>query len=256
MKQHWTYSNFNCVSSSFHSFSFCSKIHPLQAFLPMQHFTYMSNMPLSLRERETKDDTLSEYTFPILPLISLSSVHALLHFETVKLELQARQEIFSVHVWLSIHASNSTVPDSCPLSFFCYCYGNSLLSCCFMSTEARWPVTIRDGDRVGRERQSEGLTAETVWKRPERPWTAARTMEALRRCPFTIAQRLVHCAIAVSAAVLDRVTKTMSVAPLLTNNLDNSKQKTSNLLHLHTHDLFWANLRVQLHLPPLRSLDL
>ena len=27
-------------------------------------------------------------------------------------------------------------------------------------------------------------------------------------------------------------------------------------LHLPTHDLFWANLRVQLHLPPLRSLDL
>ena len=27
-------------------------------------------------------------------------------------------------------------------------------------------------------------------------------------------------------------------------------------LHLPTHDLFWTNLRVQLHLPPLRSLDL
>ena len=26
--------------------------------------------------------------------------------------------------------------------------------------------------------------------------------------------------------------------------------------HLPTHDLFWANLKVQLHLPPLRSLDL
>ena len=55
-------------------------------------------------------------------------------------------------------------------------------------------------------------------------------MEVLRRCPLAIAQRLVHCAIALSTAVLDRVTKTMSVAPLLTNNLDNSKQKTSNLL--------------------------
>ena len=31
-------------------------------------------------------------------------------------------------------------------------------------------------------------------------------------------------------AVLARVTKTMSVALLLTNNLDNSKQKMSNLL--------------------------
>ena len=67
-----------------------------------------------------------------------------------------------------------------------------------------------------------GSTAETARKRPERPWTAARTMEVLRRCPLAIAQRLVHCAIG----------------------------------HLPTHDLFWAKLRVQLHLPPLRSLDL
>ena len=105
---------------------------------------------------------------------------------------------------------------------------STLLSCCFTSTEARWP--IRDVDRVGRGRQSEGSTAETVRKRPERPWTAARIMEVLRRCPLAIAQRPVHSAVAVSTAVLDRVTKTMSVATLLTNNLDNSKQKTSNLL--------------------------
>ena len=103
------------------------------------------------------------------------------------------------------------------------------LSCCFTSTEARW--LIRDGDRVGRGRESEGSTAETARKIPERPWTAARTMEVLRRCPLAITQRLVHCAaIVVSTAVLDRVTKTMFVAPLLTNNLDNSKRKTSNLL--------------------------
>ena len=43
----------------------------------------------------------------------------------------------------------------------------------------------------------------TARKRPERPWTADRTMEVLRRCPLAIAQRLVHCAIAVSTAVLD-----------------------------------------------------
>ena len=47
-----------------------------------------------------------------------------------------------------------------------------------------------------------GSTAETARKRPDRPWTAARTMEVLRRCPLASAQRLVHCAIAVSAAVL------------------------------------------------------
>ena len=78
----------------------------------------------------------------------------------------------------------------------CFC----LLSCCLTSTEARW--LIRDGDRVGRGRESEGSTAETARKRPERPWPAARTMEVLRRCPLAIAQRLVHCAIAVSTAVL------------------------------------------------------
>ena len=76
-------------------------------------------------------------------------------------------------------------------SFFLYC--------CFTSTEAKWPV--RDGDSVGRGRQSEGSTAETARKRPESPWTAARTTEVLRRCPVAIAQRLVHCAIAVSTAV-------------------------------------------------------
>ena len=65
--------------------------------------------------------------------------------------------------------------------------GRVLLSCCLTSTEARWP--IRDGDRVGRGRESEGSTAETARKRPERPWTAARTMEVLRRCPLAIAQR-------------------------------------------------------------------
>ena len=114
------------------------------------------------------------------------------------------------------------------LSFF--------LSCCFTPTEARWP--IRDGDRGGRRQQSEGSTAETARKRPERPWTAARTMEVLRRCPLAIAQRLVRC----TTAVLDRVTKTMSVALLLTNNLDNSKQKTSILLSPAPPPYSWSLL--------------
>ena len=63
-------------------------------------------------------------------------------------------------------------------------------------------MLIRDGDRERRGRKSEGSTSDTARKRPERPWTAARTMEVLRRCPLAIAQRLVHCAIAVSTAVL------------------------------------------------------
>ena len=66
-----------------------------------------------------------------------------------------------------------------------------LLHCCFTSTEARW--LIRDGDRVGRGQKSEGSTADTARKRPERTWTAARTMEVLavspRHCPATCALR-------------------------------------------------------------------
>ena len=67
-------------------------------------------------------------------------------------------------------------------------------------------------------------------------------MEVLRRCPLAIAQRLVHCAIALSTAVPDRVTKTMSVAPLLMNSLDNSKQKTSNLLSPAPPPYSWSLL--------------
>ena len=71
---------------------------------------------------------------------------------------------------------------------------------CFTSTEAS--LLIRDGNKGARGRKSEGSTADTARKRPERPWTAARTMAVLRRCPLATAQRLVHRAIAVSSAVL------------------------------------------------------
>ena len=40
----------------------------------------------------------------------------------------------------------------------------------------------------------------------------------LRQCPVGIAQQLVYHAIAVPTAVRNRVTKTMSVVPLLRNN--------------------------------------
>ena len=89
-------------------------------------------------------------------------------------------------------------------------------------------------------------------KRLERPWTAARTMEVLRRCPLAIAQRLVHCAIiAVSTAVLDRVTRTMSVALLLRNNPKRKKSNFRSPAPLPCSSLLGYNLRVQLHLPPL-----
>ena len=103
-------------------------------------------------------------------------------------------------------------------------------------------------------RRDDLLGTGTEWERGQGDWldrgnrpkktgeTAARTMEMLRRCPLAIAQRLVHCAIALSTAVLDKVTKTMSVAPLLTNNLDNSKQKTSNLLSPAPPPYSWSLL--------------
>ena len=109
------------------------------------------------------------------------------------------------------------------------------------------------GDRVGKRARVIGSTAETARKRPERPWTAARTMEVLRRCPLAIAQRLVHCAIALSTAVLDRVTKTMSTA--VDEQLAQSptcSPAPPPLLMISSR----AKVRVQLHLPPLRSLDL
>ena len=63
------------------------------------------------------------------------------------------------------------------------------------------------GTGGGGGRESEGSKVDTARKRPERPWTAARITEVLRRCPLAIAQRLVHCAIAVSTAVLGQSQK-------------------------------------------------
>ena len=94
---------------------------------------------------------------------------------------------------------------------------------CFTSTEAR--MLIRDGDGGEGGRKSEGSTAGTVRKRPERPWTAARTMEVLRRCPLAITQRLVQRAIAVSTAVLGQ-----------------------------SHNVRCTAVAAQLHLPPLDHL--
>ena len=71
-----------------------------------------------------------------------------------------------------------------------------------------------------------------------------------RHCPATSALR--NCCFNCRAWA---VTRTMSVALLLRNN---SKQRSPTFaaqLRLLTHDLFWASLKVQLHLPPLRSLD-
>ena len=110
---------------------------------------------------------------------------------------------------------------------------------------------------MGRGRQSEGSTAETVRKRPEIPRTAAITMEVLRRCPLAIAQRL--CTEQLLFQLLCW-TESLRQCPLRccwrTTWTTWSKRRPTCSVHLPTHDLFWANLRVLLHLPPLRSLDL
>ena len=130
--------------------------------------------------------------------------------------------------------------------------------------QRRVGLSIRDGDRVGRGRESERLD------RGNRPKKTGATVDRRQNNGSVKAVSPRHCpaTCALPAQLLFQllcwtVTKTMSVAPLLTpNNLDNSKQTeaTSNLLSpappVPTHDLFWANVRVQLHLPPLRSLDL
>ena len=105
------------------------------------------------------------------------------------------------------------------------------------------------GGKGGRGRESEGSTADTAQKRP---WTAARTMEVLRLCPLAIAQRLVHCAIAVSTAMLschkDNIRCTAVEEQPEAKEVQLSQPSFTSLL---MHDLFWANLRVQLHLPTL-----
>ena len=117
---------------------------------------------------------------------------------------------------------------------------------CFTSTEAR--MLIRDGGG-GRERKSEGSTADTARKRPERPWTAARTMEVLRRCPLAIVQRLVHCAIAVSTAVLGQSHKnnvrcTAVEEQLEAKEIQLSQPSSTSLL------MIFSGLRVQPAPPP------
>ena len=82
-----------------------------------------------------------------------------------------------------VHLDSHTAPDLCQLD---------MLSCCLTSTEARWPV--RDGDSVGRGRESERLdrgnrpkkTGETVDRRQNNGSVKAVSP---RHCPATCALR-------------------------------------------------------------------
>ena len=110
---------------------------------------------------------------------------------------------------------------------FCWSY-------CFTSTDAR--LLIRNGDGGGREWRLDHeyhpkKTGETVDRR--------QNNGSVKECPLAIAQRLVHCAIAVSTAVLGRVTRTMSVALLLRNS---PKRKKSNSRSPAPPPCSWSHL--------------
>ena len=129
-----------------------------------------------------------------------------------------------------------------------------------LSTETRW--LIRDGDRGegrGGGRKSEGSTADTARKRPERPWTAARTMEVLRRCPLTIAQRLVHCAITVSTAVLgqshkDNVRCTAVEEQPEAKEVQLSQPSSTSLLMIFLYCYILSGFNILLMLPIIYTL--
>ena len=104
-------------------------------------------------------------------------------------------------------------------------------------------------ERDERGQRSEGSTADTARKRQERPWTAARKMEVLRRCPLAIAQRLVHCAIAVSTAGQshkDNVRCTAVEEQLETKEVQLSQPSSTFLLMISSR-----LTKVKLYLPPL-----
>ena len=132
-----------------------------------------------------------------------------------------------------------------------------LISCCLTSTEARWP--IRDGDRVGRGRESERLdrgnrpkkTGETVDRRQNNGSVKAVSP---RHCPATCALR--NCSFNLCAGQSLRQCLLHRCWRTTWTTRSKRRPTCSAQRHLPTHDLFWAKLRVQLHLPPLRSLDL
>ena len=76
-------------------------------------------------------------------------------------------------------------------------------------------------------------------------------MEVLRRCPLAIAQRLVHCAVTVSTAVLGSHKDNVRCTAVKEQPEAKKSPTFAAQLHLPVHGLFCANLRVQLHLPPL-----
>ena len=102
--------------------------------------------------------------------------------------------------------------------------------------------------------QGEGVKADTARKRPERPWTAARTMEVLikavspRHCAATSAPR--SCCFTEQPCWAESQGQCPLHCCWGTTRSERSLTFTAQL-HLPAQDLFCANLRVQLHLPAL-----
>ena len=78
-------------------------------------------------------------------------------------------------------------------------------------------------------------------------------MEVLRRCLLAIAQQLVHSAVAVSTAVLGQSHKDNVRCTAVEKQ---PEAKEVQLSQPSSTSLLSSGLSVQLHLPPLRSLDL
>ena len=124
----------------------------------------------------------------------------------------------------------------------------------------KWSGLLGTGGGGGRGGGGEGGGDERVKARPRIPpekdrgpppeqWT-----EVLRWCPLAIVQRLVHCAVTVLTAVLRQSHKDNAVRctavdeQLEAKEVQLSQPSSTSLLR---HDLFWAKLKVQLHLRPL-----
>ena len=88
-------------------------------------------------------------------------------------------------------------------------------------------VVTKHGRVTKRAGSASNLTRFVILVTKRAVVTKRAATEVLRRCPLAIAQRLVHCTLAVSTVVLGQShnSKTMSVALLLRNN---PKRKKSN----------------------------
>ena len=126
-----------------------------------------------------------------------------------------------------------------------------------MSMEARWP--IRDGDRVGRGRESERLDCGNRLKKTGETVDCHQNNGSVKavfphHCPATCALR--NCSFNCCSGQSQKQCLLHRCWQTTWTTQSKRRPTCSAQLHLPTHDLFWAKLRVQLHLPPLRSKDL